>query len=233
MAADALTVEGLDAGYGRTQVLRRVSLRVPESGMVALLGPNGAGKTTLLRAVTGFLPVTAGSVRVFGQDVRKLPAHRRFALGMCHIPEGRGIFRSLTVRENLVMQLGPHRVDEGIERASSAFPILAARLNESAGSMSGGEQQMLAVVAAYLRNPRLILVDEASLGLAPLVVNQIFDFLADVAESGTALLVVDQFAAKVLDLVTTAYVLKQGEIVFSGSAAQLADEDLFTRYLGS
>jgi branched-chain amino acid transport system ATP-binding protein len=229
---DALLVEDLDAGYGRTQILRKVSLRVPESGIVALLGPNGAGKTTLLRTVTGFLPVSSGSVHIFGQDVRKMASHRRFALGVCHVPEGRGIFRSLTVRENLVMQVGPARIDEAVERAGAVFPVLAKRLDQRAGSMSGGEQQMLAMVAAYLRDPRLILVDEASLGLAPLIVEQIFEFLARLAATGTALLVVDQFAVKVLDLVTTAYVLKQGSIAFSGSAAELAEEDLFRRYLG-
>jgi branched-chain amino acid transport system ATP-binding protein len=230
--SDALLVEDLDAGYGRTQILRKVSLRVPESGIVALLGPNGAGKTTLLRTITGFLPVSSGSVHIFGRDVREMASHRRFALGVCHVPEGRGIFRSLTVRENLVMQVGPARIDEAVERAGAVFPVLANRLDQRAGSMSGGEQQMLSMVAAYLRDPRLILVDEASLGLAPLIVEQIFEFLARLADTGTALLVVDQFAAKVLDLVTTAYVLKQGSIAFAGSAAELADEDLFRRYLG-
>jgi branched-chain amino acid transport system ATP-binding protein len=229
---DALVIDELDAGYGRTQILRKVSLRVPESGIVALLGPNGAGKTTLLRAITGFLPVSSGSVHIFGHDVRRMAAHRRFALGVCHVPEGRGIFRSLTVRENLVMQVGPARIDEAVERAGAVFPVLANRLDQRAGSMSGGEQQMLAMVAAYLRDPRLILVDEASLGLAPLIVEQIFEFLGRLAATGTALLVVDQFAAKVLDLVTSAYVLKQGSIAFSGSADQLADEDLFRKYLG-
>jgi branched-chain amino acid transport system ATP-binding protein len=232
--APALVVAGLDAGYGRSQILRGVSLTVPASGIVALLGPNGAGKTTLLRAITGFVPVTAGSIQVFGEKVdHKVPPHRRFGMGICHIPEGRGVWRSLTVRENLVMQVGSRGLDEAIERAGSVFPILATRLEQKAGALSGGQQQMLAMVAAYVRHPRLILVDEASLGLAPLVVDEIFDFLARVAATGTALLVVDQFAAKVLDLVKTAYVLKQGEIVFAGSAGQLADEDLFSRYLGS
>jgi len=229
----ALVISDLDVGYGRTQVLRGVSLTVPAAGMVALLGPNGAGKTTLLRAVSGFLPPTAGSIQVLGRDVEKLPPYKRFGLGVCHVPEGRGVFKSLTVKENLLMQVGPKRLDEAIEQAGAVFPVLPSRLEQRAGSMSGGQQQMLAMVAAYVRDPRLILVDEASLGLAPIVVNEIFEFLARLAATGTALLVVDQFATRVLDLVSSAYVLRQGEIVFAGSAEQLAGEDLLSTYMGS
>jgi branched-chain amino acid transport system ATP-binding protein len=156
-------------------------------------------------------------------------AHR----GVCYIPEGRGVFRSLTVRENLVMQSPPGGQDQAIERAREAFPILGERLGQTAGTLSGGEQQMLAVAQAYVREPRLILVDEASLGLAPMVVSTIFDFLKSVNERGASLLLVDQFVARALDMATTAYVMRRGTIVYSGAPAALRDGNLFRHYLGT
>jgi branched-chain amino acid transport system ATP-binding protein len=229
----ALVVSGLEAGYGTTQVLRDVSLRVATGEVTALVGPNGAGKSTLLRTIAGLLPATKGTVQLLGADVTKKAAHRRFAAGLCLVPEGRGIFRSLTVRENLILQSTKGEEDVAIERATDAFPILRERLGQTAGTLSGGQQQMLAMAAAYVRSPRLVLVDEASLGLAPLVVDEIFDFLAELPARGTSLLVVDQFVTRALQLAATAYVLRQGEVVYSGSAQDLLDGDLFSHYTGS
>jgi branched-chain amino acid transport system ATP-binding protein len=232
-AAPALEIRGLHTGYERTTVVRDVTVTAPASEVTALLGPNGAGKTTLLRAVSGFLPCHKGSIRLFGEDVTRVSPHRRFARGLCHVPEGRGIFRSLTTRENLVMQSRKGTEGQAIDRATEAFPILGQRLHQQAGTLSGGQQQMLAMAAAYVRDPRLILVDEASLGLAPLVVDEIFAFLHRLTERGTALLIVDQFATRALGMATTAYVLRRGGIVYSGPARELLDGDLFSRYLGN
>jgi branched-chain amino acid transport system ATP-binding protein len=228
----ALEVRGLEAGYERTTVLRDVTLEVPAGQVTALLGPNGAGKTTLLRVVSGFLRPTAGSVRFFGEEVTSVAPHQRFERGLCHIPEGRGIFRSLTVRENLVMQARRGTEAEALDRATAAFPILGERLGQQAGTLSGGQQQMLAMAAAYVRNPRLILVDEASLGLAPLVVDSLFGFLEKLTREGCSLLIVDQFAHRALSMATAAFVLNRGEITFAGSARQLLAGDVFSRYLG-
>jgi branched-chain amino acid transport system ATP-binding protein len=232
-SADALAVEHLSAGYGTTTILRDVSLRVAAGSVTALLGPNGAGKTTLLRTISGFLHPTAGRIAIDGHDVTRWRPHKRAALGLCHVPEGRGIFRGLTVRENLQMQATPGTESEGIERAASAFPILRERLEQRAGTLSGGQQQMLAMAAAYVRNPSLVLVDEASLGLAPIIVDEIFDFLARRAAAGAALLIVDQFVARALQMSTTAYVLHRGAIAFAGTAEELRASDVFSQYLGS
>jgi branched-chain amino acid transport system ATP-binding protein len=233
VAPPALELHGVSGGYGRTTVLRDVTLTVEASQVTALLGPNGAGKTTLLRLVSGFLPATGGRVRLFGDDVTGVAPHRRSERGLCHVPEGRGVFRSLSVRENLLMQAAKGTEGEAIERASSVFPVLGSRLHQVAGTMSGGEQQMLAMAAAYVRSPKLILVDEASLGLAPLIVDQIFAFLEQVTRDGAALLIVDQFATRALDMATTAYVLRHGSIAFSGPAKELQESDLFSQYLGA
>jgi branched-chain amino acid transport system ATP-binding protein len=226
-----LEVEGLTTGYGRTIVVRDVSLTVPVGGVTAVLGPNGAGKTTLLRAVCGFLPPSSGRVRLFGDDVTKLAPYRRFARGLCLVPEGRGVFRSLTVRENLKLQVGSRDDREAIELAASAFPILRERLGQTVGTMSGGQQQMLAMAAAYVRDPRLVLVDEASLGIAPIIVDEIFEFLAGLPARGSSLLIVDQFAPRALSIASTAYVMRRGEIAFSGSAKELLEGDLFSQYV--
>ena len=229
----ALVVSGVEAGYGTTQVLRDVSLRVATGEVTALVGPNGAGKSTLLRTIAGLLPATKGSVQLLGADVTKRAAHRRFAAGLCLVPEGRGIFRSLTVRENLILQSRKGEEQVAIEQAAEAFPFLRERLGQISGTLSGGQQQMLAMAAAYVRNPKLVLVDEASLGLAPLVVDEIFEFLGQLPARGTSLLVVDQFVTRALQLATTAYVLRQGEVVYSGSARELLDGDLFSHYTGA
>ena len=229
----ALDVRGLTAGYGDTTVLRDVSIAVPHGGVTALLGPNGAGKSTLLRAVCGFIPVRGGSIELAGEDVSSARPHTRAAAGLCLIPEGRGIFRSLSVRENLLVQSHPGEEREALERAVAAFPILGERLGQRAGTLSGGQQQMLALAAAYVRRPSLILVDEASLGLAPIIVDEIFVFLKERAAEGISILVVDQFVQRALELATTAYVLRKGQIAFTGTATDLRGGDLFAHYLGS
>jgi branched-chain amino acid transport system ATP-binding protein len=232
-ASAALHVDRLACGYDRTTILRDVTLTVPPSQITALLGPNGAGKTTLLRAISGFLPATSGSIHLFGEDVTKVSPYRRAERGLCHVPEGRGIFRSLTVRENLIMQAEKGRELEAIDRAASAFPIFGQRIRQLAGTLSGGQQQMLALASAYVRSPRLMLVDEASLGLAPLIVHDIFDSIKRIASEGAALLMVDQFVTRALEMSTTAYVMRRGQIVYHGRSAELLDTELFSRYLGT
>ena len=233
LTAPALEITHLTGGYGRTTVLRNVTLSVPAAKVAALLGPNGAGKTTLLRTVSGFLRPTKGSISLFGDDMTGAPAYRRFEAGLCHVPEGRGVFRSLSVRENLTMQSRKGEEAATIARACEAFPILGNRINQVAGTLSGGEQQMLAMASAYARNPKLILVDEASLGLAPLIVDQIFGFMERIANQGSSLLIVDQFATRALAMAETAYVLSRGEITYAGSPKGLGDSELMSYYLGT
>jgi branched-chain amino acid transport system ATP-binding protein len=232
VTAPALEIVDLNGGYGRTTVLRNVTLSVPAAKVTALLGPNGAGKTTLLRTVSGFLRPTKGTISLFGEDMTGVPAYRRFEAGLCHVPEGRGIFRSLSVRENLTMQSRKGEEAATTARACDAFPILGSRINQVAGTLSGGEQQMLAMASAYSRDPKLVLVDEASLGLAPLIVDQIFGFMERISSQGSSLLIVDQFATRALAMAETAYVLSRGEITYAGSPKGLGDTDLMSHYLG-
>jgi branched-chain amino acid transport system ATP-binding protein len=232
-AVPALELRQVTGGYERTTVLRDVSITVPGSGVTALLGPNGAGKTTLLRMVSGFLRPSSGSIHLFGGDVTGVAAYRRFQAGLCHVPEGRGVFRSLTVRENLAMQSRKGEEADAASRACEAFPLLGRRINQIAGTLSGGEQQMLSMASAYVRSPRLILVDEASLGLAPLIVDQIFEFIERVAREGRALLIVDQFATRALALAEAAYVLSRGSITYSGSPRELGEAELLRHYIGA
>ncbi len=227
-----LSVEGLSAGYGEVTVLHDVTLHCETGTVVALLGPNGAGKTTFLRTVSGFLRPTSGTVTLEGRDITNWKPTKIARAGVCHIPEGRGIFPSLSLRENLNLFAPKGKADEAIERAASSFPVLGKRLKQTAGSLSGGEQQMLAVVRAYLTDPKLVLVDEASMGLAPLVVDGLFEFLASIAKSGTTLLIVEQYVTKALELADTVCILNHGRIAFSGIAAGVKSEEIFERYLG-
>lgn len=231
-AQAALEVTRVSGGYGTTTVLRDVSLTVKAGTVAALLGPNGAGKTTLLRTISGLLPATSGSIRINGEDVTTRRPHKRFERGLCHVPEGRGVFRNLTVRDNLVMMSEKGKERDAIDRATEAFAILGQRLDQRAGTLSGGEQQMLALGAAYIRRPSLVLVDEASLGLAPIIVDRIFGFLESLTSRGAALLLVDQFVHRALRIATTAYVLNRGQIAFHGTGASLLDSNLFEQYLG-
>ena len=229
----ALEVRNVVAGYDSTTVLWDVSLTVAAGKVTALLGPNSAGKTTLLKTVSGLVPATSGTIAMHGSDITRWAPHTRAAAGLCHVPEGRGIFRSLTVRENLVMQASGADSDVALQRATEAFPILGRRLAQRSGTLSGGEQQMLALAVAYVREPRLILVDEASLGLAPVVVDDIFSFLEKRCAEGASLLMVDQFVHRALAMSSHAYVLRQGVIVFDGGPDELLESDLFEQYLGA
>jgi branched-chain amino acid transport system ATP-binding protein len=231
-APPALEVTDLSSGYGDTTVLRGVSLTVPAGAVTALLGPNGAGKTTFLRTVSGLIPASRGSISMGGVDITRTRADRRFATGLCHVPEGRGVFQGLTVRDNIVMQARKGQEAQAIERAAEAFPILGERLHQRAGTMSGGQQQMLAMAAAYVRDPKLVLVDEASLGLAPTIVDEIFAFLERRTLEGASLLIVDQFVHRALQMASTAFVLNRGSIAFEGTAGDLLRSNLFEQYLG-
>lgn len=229
----ALSLKGITSGYGTTTIVRNIDLNIEAGSVTALLGPNGAGKSTLLKTMSGLIRPMSGSVMIDGQDVSSLAPNKRANLGLCHIPEGRGIFPSMTVKENLELQAKPGEQSIAIEKGIAAFPILGERLMQRAGTMSGGQQQMLSMARAYTQNPRMILVDEGSLGLAPIVVDEIFSFLAGVAAAGAALLIVDQFVARALTLATSAYVMTRGEIVFAGTSAELHQSDVFERYLGT
>ena len=228
----ALELRGVTSGYAGTTILRDIDLTVATGSVTALLGPNGAGKSTLLKTVSGLIKPSSGSVHLDGVDVSKLAPNKRAGLGLCHIPEGRGVFRSLTVRDNLRLQAEPGDEAAAIARCVAAFPILGARINQVAGTLSGGQQQMLAMARAYARSPRLVLVDEASLGLAPIIVDEVFAFLSAIAAGGSSLLIVDQFVARALAMASHAYVLTRGELVFSGTSEELRDGDVFQRYLG-
>ncbi len=229
----ALSMKGITSGYGTTTIVRNIDLTIEAGSVTALLGPNGAGKSTLLKTMSGLIRPMSGSVMIDGQDVSSLAPNKRANLGLCHIPEGRGIFPSMTVKENLELQAKPGEQSIAIEKGIAAFPILGERLMQRAGTMSGGQQQMLSMARAYTQNPRVILVDEGSLGLAPIVVDEIFSFLAGVAAAGAALLIVDQFVARALALATSAYVMTRGEIVFAGNSVELQQSDVFERYLGT
>ncbi|HEY4410826.1 MAG TPA: ABC transporter ATP-binding protein [Acidimicrobiia bacterium] len=228
-----LVLDGVTAGYGTTGVLRDVHLTVPRSSVVALLGPNGAGKTTLLRVTSGLLTPWSGRVLLDGDDVTGRSPDALARHGVCHVPEGRGVFPPLSVRENLLLFSHPGEERTGLERALEAFPDLKGRLEQAAGTMSGGQQQMLALARAYIAGAKVILLDEVSMGLAPIIVDQIFEFLHRLAAEGVSLLLVEQYVNKALAIADYAYILSRGRITFAGDAAELADEDVFTRYLGS
>jgi branched-chain amino acid transport system ATP-binding protein len=227
-----LELRGIQAGYGEHTVLRDVSLTVQPGTVAAVLGPNGAGKTTLLRVASGLLRPAAGVVVLDGQDVTRTRPYARARRGLCHIPEGRGIYPTLTVRENLVLHSRPGQESAALDRATSAFPVLGDKLRQPAAQLSGGQQQMLSLARAWITSPRLVLVDEASMGLAPVVVDQIFEFLAQIAASGTALLIVEQYVNRALALAHAVYVMNKGGVVFSGKPAEITD-DLFAHYLGT
>jgi branched-chain amino acid transport system ATP-binding protein len=226
-----LELSGITAGYGNTVVLRDVDLVIPAGTIVALLGPNGAGKTTLLRVASGLLRPQHGEIRVDGQVMSPASAERLAAAGVCHVTEGRSIFPGMTVRENLRMFAAKGNEGEALERAISAFPTLGQRLTQVAGTMSGGEQQMLALSRAYAQRAPLVMLDEVSIGLAPRVVDEIFQFLHRLVAEGSSLLLVEQYVAKALDLATTVYLLARGRVAFCGEPAELRGIDLMERYL--
>jgi branched-chain amino acid transport system ATP-binding protein len=233
-----LTVERLDVSYGAVQVVHDLALQVQAGEMVALLGANGAGKTTTLRALSGLADRAAGSVRLEGVELLGLPAHRIIRAGVAHLPQGRELFAELSVLDNLRLGHWSRRRDEThlqqqVERVFTLFPKLAERSTQAAGTMSGGEQQMLAVARALVTEPKLLLVDEASMGLAPIVVDQLFEALERVNAEGTSILVVEQFINKALKHTSRAYVLAKGRVVVEGASAELAESpELLAAYLG-
>jgi branched-chain amino acid transport system ATP-binding protein len=228
-----LSLAGVTAGYGSTTVLRDVHLTVPDSAVVALLGPNGAGKTTLLRVASGLLPPATGQIVLDDHEITHTSPHSLVARGICHVPEGRGIFPSLTVRDNLILQAFRGEVDNALESAVLAFPRLGERMQQVAGALSGGEQQMLALARAYVQHPRVILLDEVSIGLAPKVVDAIFEFFGLLRTQGASLLLVEQYVTRAIAISDYVYLLQRGEVAFAGEPAELRDEDLFTQYVGA
>jgi branched-chain amino acid transport system ATP-binding protein len=229
----SLVLEGLEAGYAGTKVLRGINLVVPPGSVVALLGANGAGKTTLLRAASGLLRPTAGRVLIDDQDVTQCSPNQLVRLGVCHVPEGRGVFPNLTVRENIVLQSHVGQEAKAIDLAVAAFPRLGQRLTQLAGTMSGGEQQMLALARAYVQSPRFVLLDEVSMGLAPKIVDDIFQFLAVLAEGGASLLLVEQYVTRALEIADYVYLLNRGEVAFAGEPSELDGADVFKAYVGA
>jgi len=232
-----LVVERLQVSYGRTAALAGIDLRVDEGKIVCLIGANGAGKTTTMRALSGLVRPLAGRIMLDGVDIAGMSAHRIAALGMRHVPEGRQIFAELTVAENLAV--GAWLVDAAAEIARrqqqvlERFPRLRERLSQLAGSMSGGEQQMLALGRALMGAPRLLLLDEPSMGLAPMFVEEIFGIIADLRREGRTILLVEQNASAALEVADHAYVLETGRIVLEGPAAQVAhDPAVVAAYLG-
>jgi branched-chain amino acid transport system ATP-binding protein len=228
-----LALEGVTAGYGDAVVLRDVSVTVPTGSVTALLGANGAGKTTLLRVASGMLDVAGGRVLLDDEDMtgRSIDAFARAGVG--HIPEGRSIFPTMTVRENLMLFSSNGDEEDAIYRATHAFPRLGERLGQRAGTLSGGEQQMLALARCYVAQPAVILVDEVSLGLAPKIVDEIFEFLRTLVDGGTSLLLVEQYVTRALDMADYVYIMKKGRVVFAGEPVELDAQDVFREYVGA
>ncbi len=232
-----LEVSGLHVHYGGIHALKDVSFSVDQGQVVTLIGANGAGKTTTLRAISGLVKPSKGTVKFDGKPITNLPAHKIVALGLAHAPEGRGIFANLTVDENLQIGAYLRRDHAGIardrERALELFPRIKERLSQNAGTLSGGEQQMLAIARALVAKPKLLLLDEPSLGLAPQVVALIFKIVRSIAAEGTTILLVEQNAHQALRVANTAHVLEVGSLVTSGPAAELARDDTIRKaYLG-
>ena len=228
-----LELRGVKAAYGRIEVLHGVDLVVPRGKVVAVLGPNGAGKTTTLLVATGQHPALSGCVHVAGRHVNGVKADALARLGMCTIPEGRGVFRNLTVRENLVMASyrGISTADI-TERAVARFPRLGERMDQVAGTLSGGEQQMLAMARGLATDPALLIIDELSMGLAPLIVAELYEIVAGIAKDGVSILVVEQFARTVLGVADHAVIMQHGRVIAAGTPADL-EAELSAAYLGA
>lgn len=230
-----LEVEDLTAGYGPVEVLHRVSLTVGPGELVTVIGPNGAGKSTLLRTISGLVPARSGGVNFAGERLDRLSADRIVTRGLVHVPEGRRIFSRLTVLENLAMGAYTRRdpITADLDRVFGLFPRLAERRSQRAGTLSGGEQQMLAIGRALLTRPKLLVLDEPSMGLAPLIVQSIFEIIARIRQDGVMVLLVEQNALQALALADRGYVLENGRIVLSGPAKDLlASPDVRRSYLG-
>ncbi|MGD9794614.1 MAG: ABC transporter ATP-binding protein [Acidimicrobiia bacterium] len=234
-----LEVHDLSVYYGRIQALKGISFSVNEGEIVTLIGANGAGKTTTMKTVSGVRPVTKGKIIFDGKDITKVPAHKRTEMGICQAPEGRGIFPGMTVLENLEMGCYVRKdrksaaKDADLERVFTLFPRLAERKTQAGGSMSGGEQQMLAIGRALMSRPRVLLLDEPSMGLAPMLIAQIFEIITEINNQGTTVLLVEQNAAQALRRAHRAYVLETGRVVKTDEAHKLLDdESVKAAYLG-
>ena len=232
-----LKVENLVVNYGVIQALKGISFEVNEGEVIALIGANGAGKTTTLQTISGMLTPTSGSVLLEGTDITKVPGHKIVSMGLAHVPEGRRVFAGLTVLENLKMgaytRSNKKEIADAFERIYESFPRLKERQNQLAGTLSGGEQQMLAMGRALMSQPRIILMDEPSMGLSPIYVEEIFNIIQSISKAGTTVLLVEQNAKKALAIADRAYVLETGNIVLSGDASDLMNDDSIKKaYLG-
>ncbi len=232
-----LEVKDLQVYYGMIHAIKGVSFHVNEGEIIALIGANGAGKTTILHTITGLLAPKGGEVVFEGKDITKTPAHKIVELGMAHVPEGRRVFAQLSVYQNLKMgaytRSDKNEIEESLEMVYKRFPRLEERKNQMAGTLSGGEQQMLAMGRALMSKPRIILMDEPSMGLSPILVNEIFDIIQNVSASGTTVLLVEQNAKKALSIADRAYVLETGKISLDGNAKDLLNDDSIKKaYLG-
>jgi branched-chain amino acid transport system ATP-binding protein len=228
-----LRLEDVHAGYGAVEVLRGVSLRVPAGSAVALMGANGAGKSTLLKLVAGLVRQSSGRILLDGQPVESTSPQARSRLGVCLVPEGRGIFRDLTVEENLMMFATDKSVKEVVEYSTEFFPALRDRLRQQAGRLSGGQQQMVAVSRALVSDAKLIMADELSVGLAPVIIDEIYEAVAALREQGRSLLIVEQYVDRTLAVVDDIYVLHKGRIAFVGDPKLALEQNVFEAYLGS
>ncbi|GAB6157397.1 ABC transporter ATP-binding protein [Desulfotomaculum varum] len=232
-----LEVKDLHVSYGAIRALKGISCQVAEGEIVALIGANGAGKTTTLRTISGLIRPQAGSITYQGQPITKLPPHRIVSLGICQVPEGRRVFTRMTVLENLEMGAYSRKdkanIKSDIERVFQRFPRLAERKSQLAGTLSGGEQQMLAMGRALMSRPTVLLMDEPSMGLAPMLVQEIFSIIQEINQNGTTILLVEQNAHMALSIAHRAYVLETGELVLAGSAKELANNpEVRKAYLG-
>ena len=233
-----LEVQNLEVSYGVIRAIKGISFEVNEGEIVTLIGANGAGKTTTMQSTVGLIPKKGGKVIFDGSDITKIPCHKVVHLGMTQVPEGRRIFGELTVYENLLM--GAYSVKNkkadfkaDIERVYARFPRLAERKNQVAGTLSGGEQQMLAMGRALMSRPKLLMLDEPSMGLSPLLVDQVFEIIKEINKDGTTILLVEQNAGKSLAISDRAYVLENGEIVLSGTGKELSESEMVKKaYLG-
>lgn len=232
-----LEVKDLHVHYGVIEAIKGISFEVNKGEVIALIGANGAGKTTILHTISGLIKPSAGTVLFEGKDIVKIPGHKIVSLGMAHVPEGRRVFAQLSVYENLLMGAYTRKDKEEIQNSLQIvydrFPRLEERKNQMAGTLSGGEQQMLAMGRALMSNPSIILMDEPSMGLSPIFVNEIFDIIQKVSEAGTTVLLVEQNAKKALSIADRAYVLETGKIVLTGKADELMNDDSIKKaYLG-
>ncbi len=232
-----LSIDNVSAGYGDLKVLFDVSIHVDKGEVVSLVGPNGAGKTTLLNIISGFVPITSGSVTYNGQELTKIKTSKRAEMGIAHIPQGRGILDTLTVKENLILgaynkKSKPH-LEKNLKEQFKQFPILEERQNQLAGSLSGGQQQMLSIARSLIQEPELLILDEPSLGLAPIVVKDMFKIISDISKQGMAILIVEQNLTQALSVASRGYVFESGRVALEGTADELLNnKDIQKTYLG-